>query len=417
MELSKGGVSMDNKKIGEFIKKLMQTKGMNQEDLAKAIGISPQAVSKSLNGVNTFDIANLQIISELFKVTIDDLLKGNLNTSTSFMTDQERIVRLGIRAVESAEPSMLMKYDEKERCILHYAIEQESAEIIKFIVNKGYFRKDYGHYIVDTNRLSKNIIKILIDNNMQDTLLSFLELSNLRFDNYLDINSKCILDCSELWLIENEKILDKLYYKHTGSSDHPNGRKLINLDMAVRYNNEKIIDVWIELYSIVKQGWPKLPGLEVGIKYNNVKYIKRLFEVVKKNQRLRSVRSNIDVYEAYHSSEELFEFFISIKDAKDIYLSLSNLNKLMTEFFHNKEFDKLMKYKSIASVPSDVLDKVDMEKIKLNELFYLFASGGMPSVQYNNETSVNNYVAIVNKIILRLTKELVDKENKLEGGA
>lgn len=60
----------------ERIQYLRKTKGLSQEELAEKVGVSRQAVSKWESKQSTPDIENMIIMSELFDVTTDYLLKG-----------------------------------------------------------------------------------------------------------------------------------------------------------------------------------------------------------------------------------------------------------------------------------------------------------------------------------------------------
>ena len=69
---------MDQEKIGKFIKKLRKANNLTQDELAKKLGVTYQAVSKWENGKSIPDIAILKDISTLFNVNIDELLEGNV---------------------------------------------------------------------------------------------------------------------------------------------------------------------------------------------------------------------------------------------------------------------------------------------------------------------------------------------------
>lgn len=64
-------------KIGASIKQLRTEKGTTQEELAKYIGISYQAISKWENDITTPDILLLPKLAVFFGVTIDDLFSIN----------------------------------------------------------------------------------------------------------------------------------------------------------------------------------------------------------------------------------------------------------------------------------------------------------------------------------------------------
>ncbi|WP_081861265.1 helix-turn-helix domain-containing protein [Butyrivibrio sp. AE2032] len=63
-------------KISDRIQSLRKSKGMSQEEFADAVGVSRQAVSKWESEQATPDIDKVIIMSDLFGVTTDYLLKG-----------------------------------------------------------------------------------------------------------------------------------------------------------------------------------------------------------------------------------------------------------------------------------------------------------------------------------------------------
>ena len=62
--------------IADRIQTLRKSKGMSQEELADAAGVSRQAVSKWESEQSVPDIDKIVILSEIFDVTTDYLLKG-----------------------------------------------------------------------------------------------------------------------------------------------------------------------------------------------------------------------------------------------------------------------------------------------------------------------------------------------------
>lgn len=65
-------------KIGNKIKALRKTRGITQEQLANAIGISFQAVSKWENGIAMPDITLVPMLANYFGISTDELLEFNL---------------------------------------------------------------------------------------------------------------------------------------------------------------------------------------------------------------------------------------------------------------------------------------------------------------------------------------------------
>ena len=62
--------------IADRIQSLRKTKGMSQEELADAVGVSRQAVSKWESEQATPDLEKIIIMSDIFEVTTDYLLEG-----------------------------------------------------------------------------------------------------------------------------------------------------------------------------------------------------------------------------------------------------------------------------------------------------------------------------------------------------
>lgn len=75
--------------IGEQLKRLRESKGFSQEDVAKKIGVTRQAVYKWENDKSYPDIDNLILLSEMYNVTLDELIKGKQNIKEKIHIDEE----------------------------------------------------------------------------------------------------------------------------------------------------------------------------------------------------------------------------------------------------------------------------------------------------------------------------------------
>ena len=81
---------MDTVTIGKQITALRKGQGMTQEDVAKQVGVSSQAVSKWENDVSCPDIMLLPEISKLFGVTVDALLGCEPQMPVQLVPKEER---------------------------------------------------------------------------------------------------------------------------------------------------------------------------------------------------------------------------------------------------------------------------------------------------------------------------------------
>lgn len=74
-------------KIDQEIKKIRKTNGLSQEEFAKMLAVSRQAVSKWERGSSLPDIENLMYISNLFNVSLDTLIKNDSGLKQKLIKD------------------------------------------------------------------------------------------------------------------------------------------------------------------------------------------------------------------------------------------------------------------------------------------------------------------------------------------
>lgn len=72
---------MDRKKIGKVISNQRRTLSMTQQELALKLNVTNKAVSKWETGEGYPDISTLPALAEVLGVTVDDLLKGKINSN------------------------------------------------------------------------------------------------------------------------------------------------------------------------------------------------------------------------------------------------------------------------------------------------------------------------------------------------
>jgi transcriptional regulator with XRE-family HTH domain len=80
--------------LGSQLKWFRQSKNFSQEDVAQKVGVTRQAVYKWENNKSYPDIDNLILLSELYEVTIDELIKESENASENL--DKKKI-RMNMR--------------------------------------------------------------------------------------------------------------------------------------------------------------------------------------------------------------------------------------------------------------------------------------------------------------------------------
>ena len=76
--------------IGKRIGMYRRQKGMRQDDLAQALGVTPQAVSKWENDQTYPDISLLPRLAKLLDVTVDELLSGKKTPPAQLVPEDKR---------------------------------------------------------------------------------------------------------------------------------------------------------------------------------------------------------------------------------------------------------------------------------------------------------------------------------------
>lgn len=67
---------MNQEKIGKFIANLRKEKNMNQQELAKKLGVTDRAISKWENGRGLPDYSLLQDLCDTLSISINELFSG-----------------------------------------------------------------------------------------------------------------------------------------------------------------------------------------------------------------------------------------------------------------------------------------------------------------------------------------------------
>lgn len=80
---------MDQIKIGEFLRSLRKEKGWTQMELADQLGVSNRSVSRLENGTTLPDLSLLLVLSELYDISMDEILDGRKKEEN--MTDNKTI--------------------------------------------------------------------------------------------------------------------------------------------------------------------------------------------------------------------------------------------------------------------------------------------------------------------------------------
>lgn len=92
-------------KIGDQLKKARMDKNMTQEEVAEKIFVSRQSISNWENNKTYPDIGNVIALSDLYQISLDELLKGSdnfmkhLEESTDIVKSNKKLMALIILAL------------------------------------------------------------------------------------------------------------------------------------------------------------------------------------------------------------------------------------------------------------------------------------------------------------------------------
>lgn len=103
----KGGVVMDQKKIGLFLKELRKEKGITQEAFAEMLNISGRTVSRWETGNNLPDISLLVSIADFYEVDVREIIEGERKSE---MNEEIKDVANKMADYAGNEKSKVMKY-------------------------------------------------------------------------------------------------------------------------------------------------------------------------------------------------------------------------------------------------------------------------------------------------------------------
>lgn len=82
---------MNQEKIGNFIKELRVKKGLTQDELADKLYVRRQSVSKWEMGITSPDTEKFKMLSEIFNVSIDELISGEYISKKDAIAKSEEL--------------------------------------------------------------------------------------------------------------------------------------------------------------------------------------------------------------------------------------------------------------------------------------------------------------------------------------
>lgn len=98
---------MDQIKTGKFIAERRKANGLTQIQLAEELGITDRAVSKWETGKSMPDVSIMLKLCEILKITVNDLLSGEIVTMENYNKEMENNLLEMIKQKEESDKKLL----------------------------------------------------------------------------------------------------------------------------------------------------------------------------------------------------------------------------------------------------------------------------------------------------------------------
>lgn len=148
---------VDKVLVGQKIFALRKKKGITQDNLAKQVNVTPQAISKWENGMTLPDTCILPILAEIFHVSIEDILCISCTFDNTAKNENSRVILPGIKYHPCTPPLV--------GCI------KSSLDYIGIHVSTGWISAPYAFMLNINNEVSFKGPEYWNDNGCFDELI------------------------------------------------------------------------------------------------------------------------------------------------------------------------------------------------------------------------------------------------------
>lgn len=189
--------------FSEKLKEIRKNEGLSQEQLAEKIGVSRQAITKWETGKGLPDVENMVIIAEIFKTTLDELLRDSAAEQ------------------EAEKPVYISETIYDIDCEKHFDINIGNASTI--ILSSGTDEKLHIKLTSETLENLDTMFKIMLDekkNKLDVNCVNKNKLSRLEAEDSLEIaiilpdkySDHCEIEASVKLLVVRDLHLRRLEY-------------------------------------------------------------------------------------------------------------------------------------------------------------------------------------------------------------
>ena len=162
------GQMMNQNEIAEFLKNLRKSNNLTQRELAKKMNVTPQAVSRWENGNSIPDINTLKQIAELYEISVDEILKAELNPKEQEPLPKEKVsiwkyigVYLGLTLSLLSMSFFIVVFNHFILNILFIILGITISSLIMFLCR---FKHKFRQYLIITSLLIIVTLVIVVPN-------------------------------------------------------------------------------------------------------------------------------------------------------------------------------------------------------------------------------------------------------------
>lgn len=153
--------------IGNQIKKLLNANEMTQNQLAQKMSISDSKMSKILNGSLEPNLTDLKLLSEIFNVSIDEIIMGESSHNVSLIEDAIKSGYESFKELIKRDPSWLNRKDDKDHDMIYYIKKYEAYDYLSYF----YQNKDYQWVPSGIQVFYVKMVKTLMEKKMYEEYL------------------------------------------------------------------------------------------------------------------------------------------------------------------------------------------------------------------------------------------------------
>ena len=237
---------MDIERITKFLIQLRKENNLSQNDLSEKLYISREAISKWERGVNLPDTQTLIMLSELYNVTINEILYG------------ERINEKNKKAINNTTIKVIDEYKNKVKKTIRISITILTIFLLLFLGT--YFINNYKSikvYVIAGSGKYFDISQGMLITSPSKTYLQLGEIVKLKDEEIKSITLYYLKDNNKNILIENDdpltfapnlstELTDKKIIKNITNNLYvdvtsENYNETIKLQLELDFQNESLV--------------------------------------------------------------------------------------------------------------------------------------------------------------------------------